>query len=393
MRAFIGGLILLSLAACGGVADAPATATTAEVAPSSSQSTSTTTTPAATPATTPAATPATPAATSSAPATQPAASSAPTSTAPASSAPSSAPAPVVTTPPAPTPAPNPTPVQTTPSVPVSKYVFVVSGGIHVYAVNAGSGGLTEVPGSPFAFEDGQPPTIQVQYDTTLAYGLDPLAGPDRPAIALYDVAANGAWTWNGTLDTTSEPTSILIDPSGAYLYAYMNSQIVTYTVGSAGGLTQSSAIAAPVSETPLQMSTDGTTLYDGTQAAFSVSAGVLTPIQNPAYPAYVSCQAAACAVNYANQTLYQPSCLGCASGNLMEYDYSFAQKESQAFTFGTGNFQATVDVSGTYVYQAIANTDGSTTLTCFTIGSSGALQSTGNSIQLPQAVLQVALSN
>jgi 6-phosphogluconolactonase (cycloisomerase 2 family) len=290
------------------------------------------------------------------------------------------------------PAASSAPAATAPTV--SKFAFLISGGIHVYSVNPATGALTEVPGSPFA-SSLDPSAVQVDANDKFVYAITTDGQGEATGIATFTMDATGVLTLVMTSPASNNPAAILMDPTGQFLYAYSDAQITNYTIDPSSGLltATNNETSAPIPlENYLAFSADGSTLYDGNDAAFSVnpSTGALTQIQNPSYPAGVDCAMAQCAVNAAAGTLYEPDygsgCNeGCTTGNLVEYNDSFDQLHSQPFTFGDGDFELVFDVSGTLAYEAVADaTGGGVTVTSFTVNpTTGALTQTGSSVTLP----------
>lgn len=351
---------------------------------------------------------------SAAPVTAPTPTVAPV--APPSSAPAAAP------PTAPAADPAPAPVLTQPAAQaappsVSKFAFVVSAGIpvsvgngdvvsnsiHVYNVDPGSGAWSEVTGSPF---DASAEVKDLEVDDNLAnvYAITESAA-GVTSITQFAMDANGALAIAAQYVLPQAVDSILINPTGKFLYVYGDVVIGNYLIDPvAGTLTPTiNETSAPTpDENTVEFSTDGSTLYDGDVAAYTVDdkTGALTAVQNPTYPDTVTCESADCQVDYAADILYEPGTTtdgtgAPVSGTLTAYDFSLKQLGSQQDTFG-GAFDLQFDASGAFAYQTLSNGGTErTTVTAYTVDpKSGALSPTGFTLPFPDpnGVLQIVLS-
>ena len=113
--------------------------------------------------------------------------------------------------------------------PDGKFVVVVNQGtnnVSVFSLNATTGTLTEVPGSPFA--TGQQPS-PVAIDPTALSGLNPTIGKfvfvgdtGGNSLSAYTIDSAGSLTpVSGTpipLGDNAQPSSIAVDPSGKFVF-------------------------------------------------------------------------------------------------------------------------------------------------------------------------------
>ena len=113
--------------------------------------------------------------------------------------------------------------------PAGRFVYVASlinlyrpGGISVYRINAATGALTEIPGSPFAAGEA-PVSIAVNHTGSFAYVANQYTGDTghNGTISSYHInAATGALTEIPGSPFTAgiEPASITLNPAGTLAY-------------------------------------------------------------------------------------------------------------------------------------------------------------------------------
>ena len=120
-----------------------------------------------------------------------------------------------------------------------KFVYVAnngSGTISAFAINGTSGALTPVPGSPFA-TGSSPVSISLSPSSTFLYVATSGTSPfpifgytiDPTTGALTPLAGSPFSTGNNL------PSSISVDPSGAFLYQAANGLIQTFTIAPGTG--------------------------------------------------------------------------------------------------------------------------------------------------------------
>ena len=133
--------------------------------------------------------------------------------------------------------------------PAGKFLYVANqaGSVSAYAIDAASGALAPVPGSPFAAGSNSKaiaidPTGKFLYavnydsDTISAYAIDAASGALAPVSGSPFAAG-------------ADPVSAAVDPSGKFLYVgNMNpSQISAYTIDAASGaLARFPAVPSPL---------------------------------------------------------------------------------------------------------------------------------------------------
>lgn len=166
---------------------------------------------------------------------------------------------------------HPVPTQTTAS------------GLAVFAINGTSGALSEIAGSPF---DAGANPIALSFDPTARYlYVGHLLGGGSPEsnIRSYTVdATTGALTvMPGSPLTTSQfPSSLAVDGSGNYLYVtnQLTNQLTSYRIDSNGALSQLPATPATVGAQPNFVSVaDATTpLKLSSKFVYAVNAAAIT---------------------------------------------------------------------------------------------------------------------
>jgi 6-phosphogluconolactonase len=192
----------------------------------------------------------------------------------------------------------------------SQVVYVTnstSGNISAYTVNAGSGALVAVPGSPFPAGIGPSqaaidPTGKFLYVTN----VPPFLGPPGPsAISAFTISAgSGALTAvpGSPFPTVSGPVGMAVDPTGKFLYvanhgsdSAPSSDISAYTINAASGALnaiQGSPFPTPSGPEGTAVDPTGKFLYvagpsSSGVAVYSINAGsgALTSIPGSPFPA------------------------------------------------------------------------------------------------------------
>jgi 6-phosphogluconolactonase (cycloisomerase 2 family) len=168
------------------------------------------------------------------------------------------------------------------------YGAALGGGVAAYAINASSGALTSIAGSPFAAEASEP----TAYDKWLS------ANPARSVAYLAVASANiESWSVNPTTGvptaTSGAPFAIALNgriaasPDGNHVYAPIATGLATYSVGGDGTLgAVGSSSDSPGAGAAAAVTPDGRFVYLASGPAqsristFSVSSatGALSPM-------------------------------------------------------------------------------------------------------------------
>jgi uncharacterized protein (TIGR03437 family) len=129
--------------------------------------------------------------------------------------------------------------------PTGKFVYVpnsslcascASGNVSAYTINAGSGALTPIAGSPFPDAGLGPFGAAVDPTGKFLYVSNVLSG----SVSAYTINANsGALTavTGSPFPAGSQPEAVAVDPSGKFLYVanYFSNTISAYTINSGSG--------------------------------------------------------------------------------------------------------------------------------------------------------------
>ncbi len=161
--------------------------------------------------------------------------------------------------------------------------------IIAYREDPNAGVLTEIAGSPYSVGDGVY-SLVLHPSGLYLYASNP--GQNENDISLFNIASDGVLTEvfprtpassNGT---ASEPSIMVMDPAGAFLYvANLGSEnISVFSIGTGGALTQVTGSPFRIGFPPINMAltpsgdflyVSGSSTPDGLIAGFSVNAGVL----------------------------------------------------------------------------------------------------------------------
>jgi 6-phosphogluconolactonase (cycloisomerase 2 family) len=251
-----------------------------------------------------------------------------------------------------------------------------NGGIYAYAVDASTGSLTPLTGSPFA-SGGEPSVMAINPAGTFAY----LALADRNTVAAFAVnAVTGALTpvASGSAASGDDPYNLAVTPSGKFAYATnLNSNNVSgFTIDAVtGALTPIGTFAAGHTPYGLAIDPAGRFVYvsnylDGSVSAFTIDAttGALTLVAGSPYPA--GSQPIAIGVNPAGTFVYTANAGGGISAYLID---QMTGRLTSIGTFGSGiQFEGIkFNAAGTLVYMPRA---GATQIYAYAVdSSSGAL--------------------
>jgi 6-phosphogluconolactonase (cycloisomerase 2 family) len=160
--------------------------------------------------------------------------------------------------------------------PGGAYLYVMNTGssnISVFAIDSGSGALTQVPNSPFNI-GAQPLTMQLAPSGNFLFVS--YVGLSSGFVATYSVTAGQLALVDSEPTNGLSPYSMVINSAGTYLYAsnYVNNSIAVFAIGSTGALTlQAGTPLADGYNGPLSMIFDpsGNYLYVANQTSNNVS--------------------------------------------------------------------------------------------------------------------------
>jgi 6-phosphogluconolactonase (cycloisomerase 2 family)/HSP20 family molecular chaperone IbpA len=147
-----------------------------------------------------------------------------------------------------------------------------SNDISGFAIDASTGTMTPVPGSPFATETG-PVAVAVTPDAKHLY----VASGTSSAISQYRIASDGELDSIGSpVAVGGRPTKLAIDPSGRYLFSTNreDGSFSTFSIDSQSGELhplKNSPIATGGSPWAIAVSRDGRFVYIGDSSAGTVS--------------------------------------------------------------------------------------------------------------------------
>lgn len=161
---------------------------------------------------------------------------------------------------------NPTPVSATPDTtysiidPYGRFLYVAGfNGNLVYAfqINASTGALTAVMGSPFSTNVNGPVSMIADHSGQYLYvinnGNGTISGYTIDQTLTVTGGAITPFTANPTIPTGSSPSYSALDPTGTYIYVPDSSAntVTTYSIGSGGALTNANTTTAIASATVL----------------------------------------------------------------------------------------------------------------------------------------------
>jgi len=163
------------------------------------------------------------------------------------------------------------------------YAYVAnesSNTISAYAINASTGALTEIAGSPFAATGTGPVAVAVDPDGTYLYVANNTGG----TVSVYSIdASTGALTAVGQpVGSGNGPFALLVDPSDQFLFVTnkTDNTVSVFATGSGGTLTSISGSPFAVGSEPTSLATDpgGNFLYvtdyaQNAVAVFSIEPG------------------------------------------------------------------------------------------------------------------------
>ena len=284
-----------------------------------------------------------------------------------------------------------TPAQLQSAASKPQYLYAANGAsntVSAYRINASTGALTQVPGSPFATSDSR--FITVNPASTFAYVQSFFDG----TISAYRInAATGALTPvpGSPFSTGYDASRIAINPAGTFAYVSSESSntVSAYRIdASTGALAPIPGSPFPVASKPSSVTIDpagsfayvvtyGASPHDGTVSIFSIdaSSGVLKPVTSR--PFVTGNDADSITINSNGAFAYM-----AAKKTVSAYHVNTATGALTPIPgspFSAGNSQncscsVTINPDGTFAYVAGSNPNIYSGISTFSINSSiGAL--------------------
>ena len=145
-----------------------------------------------------------------------------------------------------------------------------SNDVSAYSINATTGALTAVPGSPFAAGSG-PNSVTVDPTGKFAYATNAASND----ISVYTInQTTGALSAGAAVAAVPSPYSISVDPTGRFAYVanFFSNSVSAYTINtSTGALTAGATIAAGTGPTAVTVDPTGKFAYVANKNSNNVS--------------------------------------------------------------------------------------------------------------------------
>ena len=250
--------------------------------------------------------------------------------------------------------------------------------VSAYAINTSTGALTPVPGSPFA-TGPIPSAVAINPAGTFAY----VANSNDGTLSAYVIGADGALSpiAGAPFATAPYPESIAVNSAGTFAYAANDSDstVSGYSIGADGSLTQVPGSPFSAGTTPsisVAINPAGTYLYLANNGDYNVSAdsigsnGALTPVAGSAFAA--GAQPTAVTVSPTGAFVYVTN---GGDNTIWAYDVdatgALTPMAGSPFATGVNPNAITISPAGTFAY--VANW-GDNTISAYAINAStGAL--------------------
>lgn len=236
--------------------------------------------------------------------------------------------------------------------------------IHVYAI-ASNGALSEIPRSPYS-----QCAFQLAVDPSGRFLVAPNFCDN--SVGVYSIGSDGTLSavagspFRGA--TTAQPVGVLIDPRGQRVFVAnegTSSNVSVFTMSSNGVLSEvpGSPFAAGDSTYALSETPDGKYLFandfsSGGQIlvyAVSGSTGSLTLLTKPAYPGGPCWDS----IDEKGVILFSTDCEGNLSISIISSDGTLTPAAGSPAAIGTSLFAVIGDPSGAFVYTADSGNPGS----------------------------------
>jgi 6-phosphogluconolactonase (cycloisomerase 2 family) len=254
-----------------------------------------------------------------------------------------------------------------------KFAYVADGlgnAVSAYTVNATSGALTQITGSPFSAGIG-PVSVSVDPTGRFAY----VANANDNDVSAYTInATTGALTAlaSSPFPAGVSPTSVTVDPSGQFAYVANQGEaegqggddVSAYTINATTGAPTALASSPfPTGDLPLSVTVDPTGQFayvanynDGTVSAYTINAstGALTALSSSPFPAGSEHGPESVTVDPSGRFAYV-----AATNDNTVWGYAInagtgalTQLTSSPFSAGSFPVSVTVDPSGQFAYVA-----------------------------------------
>jgi 6-phosphogluconolactonase (cycloisomerase 2 family) len=260
-------------------------------------------------------------------------------------------------------------------------VTTSTGDVSVYKINASTGALTEVKGSPFSV--GTEPS-GVAIDPTGKYAYVSCYGSSN--IYAFTIASSGALTAikGSPFPAGTEPDYVAVDPKGKYVYVpnYGSNNVSGFSIGSGGALTALSGSPFKTGggeAAGVTISASGKFAYVTNYGSASVTAykiassGALKAVKGAPFGAGTDPTNIILDPNGGKFAFVSDA--AASAGTISAYSVNAktgALKQVSGSPFQAGSTPEYVDVdpAGKFVY---APNTGSNTISAYSIGSNGAL--------------------
>ena len=280
-------------------------------------------------------------------------------------------------------------------VQAAQYAWVAnesSNNLSAFAIDASTGRLTPVAGSPFGSNGTTPTSIAVDPNGLYAYVAN--TGSDNVSVYAIDETTGALTADSFTVAAGKEPVAVTVDPSDSFVYVanQASNDISAYTINpSTGTLTAMSGSPFPVGAKPIALQTDpgGNYLYvvnytDGTVSVFAIDSvtGVLTTVSGSPFAAGKG--ASSIAIDATGVDAYVANTLGATISAFSITADSGALVEVSGSPFSSGSDVEAVALAPTaYTGSPVlyaANATAANSVAIYGIGSSGELGAAGANV-------------
>ncbi len=265
--------------------------------------------------------------------------------------------------------------------PAARFAYAANLGsnISAYSIDAVTGALLPVSGSPFS--SGAPSSVAVDPGGRFAYVTNSTAG----TVSAYTINVTGALTAvaGSPFATGSQPASVAVDPSGQFAYVANTSSnnISAYNIDqTTGSLTAVASSPFLAGTSPFVIVVDPAAPFayvansvDNTVSAYSIDAttGALSSISGSPFPTGEGTTPHWVTVDPAGQFLYTANQNGSVSAfSINATTGALTAVSGSPFAAGSQSDSVAVDATSKFAYVANAS---SNNVSAYTIGTTGAL--------------------